>query len=276
MNPNSCSSRKSRSSHSFLHQTCIAGMVSILPLSGTGNIAALLLPLVPVVALPVAARAVTVFDPANYRQNLLTAIRSLEQINNQITSLQNEAQMLTNQARNLQSLPLSTLQQLQQSVARTKQLMDEAQNIAFNVQAIDQAFSQYYSTASGDASSRQLIQDARTRWNNTVAGLNDAMRVQASVVGNMDTQRSTLSSLVGASQSATGALQVTQAGNQLLALQSQQLSDLTALVAANGRAAALQAAEQQAAAEQGREQRSRFLQPGTPYQPGQARMFYGN
>jgi P-type conjugative transfer protein TrbJ len=32
-----------------------------------------------------------VFDPTNYVQNVLTAARSLQQINNQITSLQNEA-----------------------------------------------------------------------------------------------------------------------------------------------------------------------------------------
>ena len=34
----------------------------------------------------------TVFDPSNFSQNVLTAARTLQQINNQITSLQNEAQ----------------------------------------------------------------------------------------------------------------------------------------------------------------------------------------
>jgi P-type conjugative transfer protein TrbJ len=82
-----------------------------------------------------------------------------------------------------------------------------------------------------------------------------------------------MSALVGQSQGATGALQATQAGNQLLALQAQQLSDLTALLAANGRADALTTAEQAAAAEQGREQRRRFLTPGSGYQPGNAQMF---
>src|SRR3546814_12404072 len=72
-----------------------------------------------------------------------------------------------------------------------------------------------------------------------------------------------MSALVGRSQGAAGALQATQAGNQLLALQAQQLSDLTAVVAANGRADALSAAERSAAAEQGREQRRRFLTPGS-------------
>ena len=56
---------------------------------------------------------VVVFDPNNYAQNVLTAARALQQINNQITSLQNQAQMLINQARNLANLPYSSLQQLQ-------------------------------------------------------------------------------------------------------------------------------------------------------------------
>ena len=234
-------------------------------------LAAAPLALSPMVATP--AHAIIVFDPSNYAQNVLTAARTLEQITNQITSLQNEAQMLINQAKNLASLPYSALQTLQQNVQRTQQLLQQAQGIAFNVQQIDQMFSQKYGNVSMSASNQQLVADARSRWQNTVGGLQDAMRVQAGVVGNIDTNRAQMSALVGQSQGATGALQATQAGNQLLALQAQQLADLTAVVAANGRAQALQSAEQAAAAEQGREQRRRFLTPGTGYQPGNARMF---
>ncbi|TZG33525.1 P-type conjugative transfer protein TrbJ [Agrobacterium sp. B1(2019)] len=217
-----------------------------------------------------------VFDPSNYAQNVLTAARTLEQINHQITSLQNEATMLINQARNLASLPFSSLQTLQQNVQRTQQLLTQARNIAFDVQRIDQAFQQQYGNVSMSATDQQLVSDARSRWQNTVGGLQDAMRVQAGVVGNIDTNRTQMSELVNRSQGATGALQATQAGNQLLALQSQQLSDLVALLAANGRAGALTEAERTAAAEQGREQRRRFLTPGSGYQPGNAQMFNGN
>jgi len=217
-----------------------------------------------------------VYDPTNYAQNLLSATRALQQINNQITSLQNEATMLINQARNLASLPYSSLQQLQQSVQRTQQLLGEAQRIAYNVQNIDQAFRTTYGNASMTAPDQQLVADARERWQNTVGGLQDAMRVQAGVVGNIDTNRAQMSALVGQSQGATGALQATQAGNQLLALQAQQLADLTAVISANGRAQALSEAERAAAAEQGREQRRRFLTPGNGYQPGNARMFPSN
>lgn len=214
-----------------------------------------------------------VYDPTNHAENLLTAARTLEQINNQITSLQNEAQMLINQARNLASLPHSSLQALQQNVQRTQQLLGQAQNIAFDVQKIDQMFQQDYGNLSLTATDQQLIADARSRWENTVGGLQDAMRVQAGVVGNIDSNRAEMSALVGESQGATGALQATQAGNQLLALQSQQLSDLIAVISANGRADALMEAERATAAEQGRIQRERFLAPGSGYQPGNAQMF---
>ncbi len=214
-----------------------------------------------------------VYDPSNYAQNVLTAARTLEQINNQIRSLQNEAQMLINQARNLASLPYSALQQIQQNVSRTQQLLNQAQNIAFEVQSIDQAFQSQYGSVSLSTTDQQLVADARARWQNTVGGLQDALRVQAGVVGNIDTNRAEMAALIGQSQNAAGALQATQAGNQLLALQSQQLSDLIALMSANGRAEALIGAERATAAEQGRIQRERFLTPGSGYQPGNARMF---
>jgi type IV secretion system protein TrbJ len=217
---------------------------------------------------------ITVWDPTNHVQNVLQAARALQQINNQITSLQNEAQGLINQARNLASLPYSSLQQLQQSVQRTQQLLGQAQRIAYDVQQIDRAFTTTYGAASPTASQADMIAGARDRWQTSVAALQDALKVQAGVVGNIDTSRAQMSALIGSSQSATGALQAAQAGNQLLALQAQQLADLTAAVAAQGRAASLEAAQRAAAQDQGREQLRRFLTPGQSYQPSTVTMFH--
>lgn len=224
----------------------------------------------------VAHGQVITFDPTNYAQNLLTAAHTLQEVNNQISMLQNQAQSLINQAKNLASLPLSVLTQLQQTVAQTRQLMAQAQNIAYSVTEIDQAFHSTYGSVSMSASAQALVASAQTRWRNTVGGLQDAMRVQATVVGNIGSNQTQMTALVNASQSATGALAATQAGNQLLALQAQQLADLTAVIAANGRAQALKDAEAATAADQGKEQRRRFLQSGSTYQAGNAQMFYGN
>jgi P-type conjugative transfer protein TrbJ len=219
------------------------------------------------------ASAQVVYDPWNFSQNILTAARALQQINNQITSLQNQTQMLLNQARNLASLPQSLLQPIQQSIQRTQQLLAQAQRITYDVQQIDHAFSTTYGATSPSASDQSLIDGARQRWQTSIAALQDALKVQAGVVANLDTNRTTMSSLVTSSQSATGGLQATQAGNQLLALHAQQLGDLTAVVAAQGRAQNLETAQRAAAQEQGREQLRRFLTPGQGYQPGNARMF---
>ena len=222
---------------------------------------------------PVSAQWI-VFDPNNYVQNVLTAARELQQINNQITSLQNQAQMLINQAKNLASLPYSSLQQLQSSIQRTQQLLAQAQRIAYDVQQIDRAFSTNYAPATSSQSNQALITNAQSRWQNSVAALQDALRVQAGVVGNLDTNRTQTSALVTSSQGASGALQATQAGNQILALQAQQLADLTATVAAQGRAQSLESAQRAAAQDQGREQLRRFLTPGQGYQSQDVQMFH--
>lgn len=221
------------------------------------------------------AQAIIVFDPTNYVQNVLTAARELQQINNQIQMLTNQATSLVNQARNLANLPMSTLTQLQSSIAQTQSLLSQAQNVAFNVQQIQTAYSSTYGAAPTSGSNASLFALAQTRWQNSVGAFEDSLKVQAGVVGNIGTNNSAMSSLVTASQSATGALQATQAGNQLLALQSQQLSDLVAVLAAKGRADALQQARDAATESQGQQQ-YKIFSTRSGYQPGNVTMFHGN
>lgn len=223
---------------------------------------------------PVRAQ-MTVFDPSNYTQNVLTAARALQQVNNGIQSLQNEAKSLINQARNLASLPYSVLGELQQSIGQTQQLLAQAQRIAYDVSAIDQAFTraypQHYTSAT---SSPQLLMDAQTRWQNSLASFQDALRVQAGVIQNLDRTRAEIGNLVSSSQSATGALQASQSGNQLIALQTSQLADLTAVMASIARAQSLESARTAASQAQAREQMDRFLNYGPGYQPQTVRIFH--
>ena len=200
-----------------------------------------------------------VYDPTNYAQNVLTAARSLQQINNQIQQIQQQATSLINEARNLASLPLSTVDVLQQQVRQTQQLLRQAQRIAYDVRDIQSAFTDRYKGTALTGTNAQMIANANARWEDSVGAFQDSLQVQAGVVGNIEGARTTMNSLVSASQSATGALQAAQAGNQLLALQSQQLADLTAAVAAQGRAQALQSARQAAEEAEGRERFRRFM-----------------
>lgn len=216
-----------------------------------------------------------VFDPTNYVQNVLTAARELQQINNEIQSLENEAQMLINQARNLASLPYSALAQLEAQIQRTEQLLQQAQRIAYSVTAINQAFTTTYPQSYPlSTSAQQLVTDAQTRWKNALAGFQDAMTVQAGAVQNLDTTRTQITALVSNSQSATGALQALQSGNQLVALQTNQLADLTAVLAAIARARSLEGARTIENQEQAQVQLSQFLNYGPGYQPQTVQMFH--
>lgn len=113
------------------------------------------------------ALAITVFDPTNLLQNKLTAIRTLEQINNQIKQLQNEGQMLRNQSRNLASLDFNIVNRLRFTLANTDRLIAEARGLAYNVQTMDANLArlypqQYAAAISGD----QMHRDAQERWQN--------------------------------------------------------------------------------------------------------------
>ncbi|KAK0338864.1 hypothetical protein LTR94_036869, partial [Friedmanniomyces endolithicus] len=72
-----------------------------------------------------------VFDPSNYAQNILTAARTLQTVNQQIQQLQNEAQMLVNMGKNLTRIDFPQLDALKQKLAEIDRLMGRAQAIDF-------------------------------------------------------------------------------------------------------------------------------------------------
>jgi len=219
--------------------------------------------------------AIVVYDPLVHVQVVDTAARELTQINNEIRGLENQATMLINEARNLASLPYSSLAELEQSIAQTQALLVQAQRIAYDVATIDQAFTQVYPMEyPTSTNSQQLFTDAQTRWQNSLAGFQDAMRVQAGVVQNLDSTRTQIDALVSSSQSASGALEAAQSGNQLAALQTKQLSDLTAVTAAIARAQSLEAARNVEAQAQAQTQLQNFLNYGQGYQPQSVQMFH--
>ncbi|HCH95914.1 MAG TPA: P-type conjugative transfer protein TrbJ, partial [Erythrobacter sp.] len=146
-----------------------------------------------------------VYDPSNYAQNVLTAARTLEQINNEIRMLQNQATSLINEARNLQSLPLNIVQPLQQQIQQTQQLLQQAQRIAYDVREIETTFETQYKNIPLGASQQAMVTSAEVRWQNSVAAFEDALKVQAGAVANIEGSREAVNSLLGASQSAAGA-----------------------------------------------------------------------
>jgi len=206
------------------------------------------------------AHAIVVFDPSNYAQNVLTAARTLQQINNQIQALQNQASMLTNMAKHLQRLDFSSLTQITRSMQRIGTLMNQAEGIAFDLASTDEALRQQFPAVFDTAlSTNEIVAQARARFQASMQGYRQTMRLQAQVVENIGADAELLGELVTQSQSATGSLQATQATNQLIALSTKQQFQIQQMMAAQYRADALEHARQQQAMEAARERTKRFI-----------------
>jgi len=210
----------------------------------------------------------TVFDPGNYSQNILTAARTLQQVNNQIQSLQNQATMLINQAKNLSRINFPELQALTSTLQQIDRLMGQAQAIRFQVSGLDQQFSQLFPSDFGQAlRTNQQVIGARSRLDASMDAYKHTMTVQAQVVENVSADAQTLSDIVSRSQGAEGSLQAQQATNQLLALTAKQQFQIQTLMAAQYRADATEAARRVQAEQEARTATQKFLGTGHAYTP---------
>lgn len=210
----------------------------------------------------------TVFDPTNYSQNVLTAARTLQQINNQIESLQHEATMLLNQAKNLTTISFPEVQAITQKLQAIDQLMSQARGIQFRIATTDQQYSQMFpSTFNPALTSNQQVVAARSRLDASIAAFGQTMSVQSHIVENVTTDAQTLNDIVARSQGAEGALQVGQATNQLLALSAKQQLQLQSMMAAQYRADAIEQARRVQIESDGRAAAKKFLGSGSAYTP---------
>lgn len=214
------------------------------------------------------AQAVIVFDPSNYSQNILTAARTLSQINNQIRMLQNQATSLTNQAKNLTTVSFPELQAITQTIQQINQLMGQAQGIRFRVAGLDQQFRQMFPQSFNQALTvNARVVAAKTRLDTSMAAYKQTMMVQSRVAENVEADAQTLSSIVARSQGAEGALQVGQATNQLLALTAKQQFQIQQLMAAQYRAEAIEQARKVQAEAEAKAATAKFLGTGSAYTP---------
>ena len=210
----------------------------------------------------------TVFDPANFGQNTLTAARSLMEVNNQIMQLENEATMLINEARNLTSLPFNIVAQLRATLAQTTTLINQALGITYQLaQARAQFDGNYPSNYTSGVSGAAMYGDSQIRWFNSLQALRTTVAMQAQAAENLTSDEDSLATLVARSQAAIGALQAMQATNQLLALQSKQTIQDQQLRLTQDRAVALEQARVVGEEARAREVRRRFVGEGVRYTP---------
>jgi len=212
---------------------------------------------------PASAAGMPVFDATNYAENLLQASRALDQINNQVKSLQNETAMLQGMARNLKTIDFPQLQRMTLAMQQIDRLMSKANGIGFRVQGLDQRMKALFPGQLQRAlSSDQRVAQARERLDAAIDAYRRSMGVQAQVAENVRQDAGMLNELVGASQGAEGALQAQQAANQLLALSIKQQLQLESLIASQFRDDSIERARRAQAEDDARAATMRFLGAG--------------
>jgi len=232
----------------------------------TGLVFATAVPATTFLSTPV--HAFVVFDPWNYEQNLLAAVRNLEEVQNQIKQLTNEAQALAKMDLNLTQLGSSIGGDLKDSMGEIKSLLDKANGIDLSVSQTDAEMKKLFPSDYAEAlTNDQSLAQAKNRWTETLSAFKRSMSLEAKIVENTTEDGNVLSDLLSKSSSAVGNLQVQQAGNELVGLSVKQQLQLQNLMAADQRAQSLEHARQLASQEEARLRFKTFVGDGTAYSP---------
>jgi len=209
---------------------------------------------------PPAAAQLTVFDPANYQQNLASAARGLEQVNTQLRTLEGQAQMLARLDRNLAPLAGSIVPDLKRRLIALEGQLNEGGGMALGRDGSAGDVARLFSGADPSARLGEARSDQTdARWGQTYASVERAARLQGEVGDGLAGDSRLLGEALDRSRAATGALEVAQAGNELSGLGVKQALALESLLAAQHRAETLKSARELVDEAEARQRFKRFL-----------------
>lgn len=227
--------------------------------------AAALAPATIVAVIP--AQAMPVFDQANYSQNLLTAARTLQQIDQQIRQLQNEAQMLSNMDKHLKRVDFPEMKKLEANLAKVEELMAKADGIDFGVDTLEERMAAMFPKDFGKLTREGTVAAAKARLDAAMASYRRTLGVQSRIAANVTEDAGVLADLAARSTGAEGNLQAQQATNQLLALAAKQQLQIQQMMAAGHEADMIDRARAAQSEAEGRARTRRFLGDGKAYTP---------
>lgn len=181
------------------------------------------------IAAPPARAQMTVIDPTNLAQNLLQAMRALEQINNQIRQIEQQASML---AQN----PLQLSPELSNSIGQARELFSTAQGLTFQVNEMSDQLRELYPETWENFDLDQIADRTQQWLREDRSAVERAMRAESKAAESIDGTRDQVNRALQSSASAEGQTGVGQATNQLLGINASQLTEIHALLIAQSRA----------------------------------------
>ena len=200
-----------------------------------------------------------VYDPANYKQNFYTAVRSYTQIIRQAQQLRNEANMLINQAKHLSRLDINSATDLNRILNEIAYLNRQAENVAYDVNRTRELIRQHFPESYDDLSQDELMVQAEAQFQMSERAQNEAMLMQSKMVESLEADQALLGQLMNSSHGAVGELQATQSTNQLMGLLVKQSMQAQQMQITQARASSLEATRQLALEKEARARRRLFM-----------------
>jgi len=174
-----------------------------------------------------------VIDPTNLVQNVLTATRTLQQVQLQIQTLRNQAEHLVSQGFDVSG-------ELGRTLNEITRLTNEARALTYRIDQIERAFESHFPDAYADWSLTEQAQIADAQQDAAREAYRDSVMMQAQIVETVHADARNLDSLINASQSSSGELSAMQAGNQITALSAKQIMQMQEMMASQYRAQAIE------------------------------------
>jgi P-type conjugative transfer protein TrbJ len=202
---------------------------------------------------PPAIGQIAVIDPSNLVQNALSAARSLQQVANQVKSLENEA-------RNLVAIGDASTPDLIARLSEMEDLIASATALSRDLSAARRAMETLAPRGGVGSHAPDRRRLAEAQEEAIRDALDQTLAIQALATREISRDQEALAKLADASLSAQGSLSAQQAGNELLALQTTQLMRLEALLSASARSDVLEAARALEARETARRRHDRFFE----------------
>lgn len=189
-------------------------------------------------AQPVAAQWV-VFDPANFTESIVNAYHTLQsniddatQIANQINQVNNQVQMLQNQALNLAAMPESLVNSYRLNMSNLMDSIQRINGLEHNLSNMRDQYRAMYPSSYASNQAWQNLDAYVKQWHQAdQANVEDALSTGASVLDKLPATQADIARLGTDSAAATGALAAIQAGNQLSMNVAGQLQSLNAQTA---------------------------------------------
>lgn len=191
-----------------------------------------------------------VIDAANLTQNYVNGAQQILTAARTLQSNINEAQMIANQILNLKNLPQQIINSYTTRFQHILSDISSLTQLVGNYSSLSSTYAQRYPNLSGSNESSANIFTLQAQWSNQYRqNLVQAMQLGAGVLKDLQGTVGDNQFMTSSSQSAAGALQAIQAGNQLTMRVSDDIQRLNTQVATFNGAVLEKMAREQAEAD---------------------------